>query len=190
MGQVSITERKYYLTGALAGKTITLSANPTSAVKFHFKDGACSILASLNDHNGYALTLERNWKAYPEGHPALEESNGQREVSQNGSQQVSGGSQPQGGGSAPGQPSGDGSGAAGAASGEAGSGPQGDGPQAELNEKLARAVANLDPTNDEHWTQDGRPAMTAVERFYGSADITRKDVEAAAPGVTRSKLRQ
>ncbi len=59
----------------------------------------------------------------------------------------------------------------------------------ELNTKLQKAVLGLDPADDTHWTKDGKPAMTAVEKLYGSAGITRADVEAVAPGHTRDKAK-
>lgn len=52
-------------------------------------------------------------------------------------------------------------------------------------DRIREAVNTLDATNDEHWTADGRPRMDAVERAFGSAGITRADVEAAVPGYTR-----
>lgn len=55
----------------------------------------------------------------------------------------------------------------------------------EVNEKLRNAVLGLDPKVDANWTKDGKPAMKAVEAAYGSAGITRADVEAAAPGFNR-----
>lgn len=62
--------------------------------------------------------------------------------------------------------------------GNPGAQPQGDA-------KLAAVLAQLDPDNDDHWTQQGKPALAAVEAAYGSSAITRADVEAAAPGLTR-----
>lgn len=61
-------------------------------------------------------------------------------------------------------------------------GTEGDGHQ---DARLRSAVMGLDPTNDEHWTSDGRPRMDAVESKFGSAGITRKDVERVAPGFVR-----
>lgn len=58
------------------------------------------------------------------------------------------------------------------------------------NQRLLDAVMKLDPENDEHWTKIGKPAMSAVEGFYGSADITRADIEAAAPGYTRETAKE
>lgn len=47
-------------------------------------------------------------------------------------------------------------------------------------EKLLEALKSLDPANPDHWTENGSPAMTAVEAAYG-ANITRKEVTAVAP---------
>lgn len=57
------------------------------------------------------------------------------------------------------------------------------------NNKLLEAVKKLDPENDEHWTKIGKPAVEAVEKFYGSTDIARKDIEGAAPGYDREAAR-
>lgn len=56
--------------------------------------------------------------------------------------------------------------------------------------KLAMAIMSLDPANDEHWTGQGIPAMSAVEKAYGSTDITRNNVENELPGWTREKARE
>ena len=52
--------------------------------------------------------------------------------------------------------------------------------------RLEAALRKLDPNNDEHWTKSGKPAVAAVEQFYGSADITRTDIEAAIPDFDRA----
>jgi len=56
---------------------------------------------------------------------------------------------------------------------------------APVNKKLAKAVAALDHANPEHWTLEGLPSIEAVANLYGSADVTRKDIKAAAPNVVR-----
>jgi len=61
--------------------------------------------------------------------------------------------------------------------------------QALGNERLAAALQKLDPENDEHWTKLGKPAMAALEQFYGSTDFTRADVEAAIPDFNRDAAR-
>lgn len=47
------------------------------------------------------------------------------------------------------------------------------------NEKLKKALRGLESKNDDHWTKDGRPAISAVAALYGSSDFTRADVDAA-----------
>lgn len=249
----------FLLTGVLAGKTIRLG-------KWLFTDGVLTLNATPEDTALIARSLERNWQAYPKGHPALatvtqEPDDGKRDLppgptGANGEPDVSGGVQPNGTGPEAGGEAGDGGGAAGPEAGQAPELAQGDGqpegvtdadpfanatpeapvaaqievgdgskldvlvigkaedgspiltdesaaaleaamkpagtpakvedPKAEVNTKLVKAIKKLDPKDDSHWTSAGLPAMVAVEGFYGSADITRADVEAAAPGFTRA----
>lgn len=56
-----------------------------------------------------------------------------------------------------------------------------DEPDADL---IRAAVDGLDPANDDHWTKAGLPDVKAVEAALG-ADVTRAQIEAAAPGVVR-----
>ncbi len=53
---------------------------------------------------------------------------------------------------------------------------------------LAQIIAELDPDNADHWTDRGLPSMEAVETLAGKA-YTRAEVEAAAPGYTRTKAK-
>lgn len=57
------------------------------------------------------------------------------------------------------------------------------------NERLAAALRQLDPENDDHWTKLGKPTISAVEQFFGSAAVTRDEVEAALPGFNRDAAR-
>ncbi len=191
----------FVLSGDLAGETIRLGSLP-----YPFENGKLTIEATPEETALHARFLERNWQAYPEGHPALKEvSDGQRDI-QTGSQPNSeqppaGDLQPNGAGSEAGGESADGAGAAGA---ETGSVPNGDGqpagvtgpnptagdpPPAEINAKLQRAVMGLDPADDAAWTKDGKPAINAVTAVYGATDVTRADVEAVAPGFNRDKAK-
>lgn len=54
---------------------------------------------------------------------------------------------------------------------------------------LAESIGQLDPENDDHWTQAGKPAIPAVENLFGKK-IKRDDVEAAAPGFDRAIAQQ
>lgn len=178
----SVIQTTFVLTPPLEGKTLRLG-------DYGFQEGRCTITAPADQMALHARFLERNWQAYPEGHEALKEKpNGQRDLQPN-PEGAQGDLQPEGAGA----PSGDGSDAGqGDAGGETGNqagglAPEGDGQAPELNEKLRKAVMTLDPVDDSHWTKDGKPAMTAVEKLYGSSGLTRADVDAAAPGFNREK---
>lgn len=185
---MSTVKTTFILTGPLAGQTVNLGSLP-----YRFAEGRTTIIAPVAEMPLHAQFLERNWQAYPEGHEALlkETTDGQRDIQPNPSG-AQGDLQPEGAGA----PSGDGSDAGqGDAGGETGNqaeglGAQGDGQAPQLNEKLQKAVLGLDPADDSHWTKDGKPAMTAVEKLYGSSGLTRADVDAAAPGFNREKAKE
>lgn len=54
-----------------------------------------------------------------------------------------------------------------------------------IDERLRAVIHSLDPERDEHWTANGLPALAAVETLYGSGKLTRKHLDAAAPGFRR-----
>lgn len=183
----NVIRTTFVLIGPHAGKTITLG----KLTPFPFVDGKLTITATVEEMGLYANFLASNWQAYPEGHEAVEEFfNGKREVhpdpESDGQPPLPGEVQPNGEASAAGGGEAEpGAGAAEGEAGPAGSVSAGDGHPPELNTRLLRAIESLDPGNDNHWTQDGKPAMAMVERLYGAADITRADVSAAAPGYNR-----
>jgi hypothetical protein len=53
------------------------------------------------------------------------------------------------------------------------------------NDKIVRICAELDPENDDHWTEEGQPALEVVEQAFGRAGLTRRDIEQAMPDFTR-----
>jgi hypothetical protein len=186
---MSLIKTLFHLTGAHAGKTIRLG-------KYQFTDGKCELSCPAHEMALHARSLERNWSAYPEGHPILtkqDNGNGTGEVPP-GSTVTTGDANVQGDvqqdGSAAGEAAAGSGDDADAASGTAGDQAAGaDGPEASVtpvNTKLQKAVMSLDPNNDEHWTQDGKPAISAVQTAYGSADVTRADVTAVAPDFNRA----
>jgi len=63
-------------------------------------------------------------------------------------------------------------------------------PTGTVDPLLEKAILSLDPSVKEHWIADGRPAMAAVEASFGSADVTRRDVEAAVPDWNRDKSQE
>lgn len=188
MSQSAVVTVTFVLTGAYAGRTITLGSLP-----YPFKEGKLSLTGPAEEVALHARFMERNWQAFPEGHERLKEpENGQREI-QSGAQQpngqadLHGDGEPGGSGAGPGVagPVDGGSAGGGEAGNPGAEAVRGDGPAPELNTKLQKAVMDLDPADDSHWTKEGKPAITAVEKLYGSAGITRADVEAVAPGFKR-----
>ncbi len=49
---------------------------------------------------------------------------------------------------------------------------------------IASALSALDPADDTHWTASGKPSVAAVSDIVG-APVTRADIDAAAPDLTR-----
>jgi hypothetical protein len=52
-------------------------------------------------------------------------------------------------------------------------------------EQLLEAMGKLDPDVKEHWRADGQPRIDAVAGLYGSEGLTRKDLQAVWPELTR-----
>lgn len=201
----SVQTVKVHLTGAYKGRTIDLGSLP-----YRFIDGVCNMTGSATELALACQFLERNWSAYPEGDARLEtpaegndvntstdlfnpkgEDNGKRHISQVIQSDPDAGLlsdlQRNGGGSETRDSTDLGSGSTETETGNEGLLSDGNGraPGVDVNEKLIRAIGNLDPANNDHWTKDGRPAVTAVSTFYGAGDVTRKDIEDAAPNVRR-----
>lgn len=194
MSQIAV---KLILTGARAGMTCQLG-------NFQFVEGATFVRGNGKDVDGKCTYLGRCYKAWPEGSQELEHFqrldqeriNGASKVdppAQSGqTDAVSGRVQSRRGESAevaaaagtepvdPARPDrsggvsgGDGHQVSGNAEGEFRTG------------RIVESVKALDSNNDEHWTADGRPRMDAVEKAFGSADISRADVELALPSFNR-----
>lgn len=51
---------------------------------------------------------------------------------------------------------------------------------------LLAALAQLDPSNDNHWTGEGLPRLDTVKFMTGDSTVTREAVTQAAPGLTRA----
>lgn len=52
---------------------------------------------------------------------------------------------------------------------------------------LVNSLAQLDPSNDEHWTTNGDPLLNVVKDIHGSA-VTRAQINEAVPGFSRSNF--
>ncbi len=171
------------LAGAYAGLTTTLSLGLTG---YNFTDGEITLEGSDHDVAATARALALNFQALPKGSPELEAKLKELEDADqvheggdlgNGEADIQGAAGQ--GGADP--DAGNGGADAGAATGEAGAGDATrDGSRA-----IVEALSKLDPADDANWTADGKPKMAALEALLGRTDITRAQVEAAAPGFTR-----
>lgn len=171
------------LVGAYAGQTGPLGLGLTN---YAFTDGEITVEGSDHDVAAVSRALALNFQALPKGSPELEAKLKELEDGDlvhaggdlsNGEANLQGGA-----GAAEVQPgAGDGGADAGGTTGEAGAGDATrDGSRA-----IVEALSQLDPANDDHWNADGKPKMAALEAVLGRTDVTRAQVEAAAPGFTR-----
>lgn len=188
------------LTGARTGQTCELN-------KMLFVKGKRTFHGSYEELSGLIRYVGRVFKAFPEGsgelrkqqeldrqNPALKELfHGSGEVHQDRSQTVSDGVQPEGRESET-VSADNGTGSDEAGEGEArvettGDGPQdsGDDPEAVRLQRIHQAVTSLDREDSENWTADGLPRVDVVSKVSGIPTVSRKDVEAAAPGLTRNR---
>jgi len=55
----------------------------------------------------------------------------------------------------------------------------------EFHDKIRAALAQLDPTDNDHWTDDGLPKTGVVQRIASDQTIKRSDIQAASPGFER-----
>ena len=62
-------------------------------------------------------------------------------------------------------------------------------PKVGLNAEILSAMLALDPHQAEHWVitgkHAGKPKLGAIEEIYGQAGLTRSDLDAVAPNLTR-----
>lgn len=196
---MAIITRKLTLVGAYRGQTVTLKAGDTA---YEFTEGSLTVTGPQPDVENLSRYLERCYQAFPDPSPELDAAvaaiHGEGDAAQTQQDapgpdgvQPGGSDDPAGGASDPApEPAGeaaDGGGHDDAPGGDAEPGPaaEGDGHEG----PVAAALKRLDPENDEHWTADGKPKMSALEALMGRADITRAQVDAAVPGFNREKAR-
>jgi len=181
---MAVVETTFVLVGANAGKTVALGGR-------QFTDGSHTATGPEEELKCLGRFLARAYQAFPEGSEELtkaqEALNGGDQVQADGSVQdgqegVRGGpgSDTEGAEETP-----DGGSDAGAETGEAGP----DDATGNGARSLAEAVQALDPENDDHWTNGGQPKVDAVASQLGRTDVTRAQVEAAAPGYNREVAR-
>jgi len=56
----------------------------------------------------------------------------------------------------------------------------------QMTEKLRAALSQLDHGNDDHWTADGSPRTSVVQKIAADQTITRTHINEAAPGFARN----
>lgn len=55
-------------------------------------------------------------------------------------------------------------------------------------DKIRAALAQLDPTDDNHWTEDGLPKTSVVQKIAADTTIKRQDIQLASPNFERPAL--
>lgn len=59
----------------------------------------------------------------------------------------------------------------------------------DVSQPLIKAILVLDPANNEHWTEDGKPKISFVSQALGNSAVNRREIEDAIPGWTRDAAR-
>lgn len=195
---MSIITRRLTLVGANRGKTITLKAGTN---QYEFTDGSLEVTGPSGDVDNLTKYLQRCYQAFPDPSRELDEAvaaihggddaaeteqdePGAGDGDTGGTQDAAGGA----GDPAP-EPSGQADDGSADAEPEPGQAEPGRPDQGDGQSPLAKALTQLNPTDDEHWTADGKPKMSAIEAIMGRSDVTRAQVEAAAPGFNREAAR-
>lgn len=157
----------------LEGSDELRKAQARDAEHLEKTNGECDIQRTIRDEEGLD---PGEGEVQPEGEGSTSEGDDNGDGSAEGSE-----------GSEGGLPDRDGLQNAGISASEVGPG----GPFPETQDiALRNAVLALDPENDEHWTQGGKPAISAVEQAYDSTGVTRKDIQAAMPEWNRDKAKE
>lgn len=55
-----------------------------------------------------------------------------------------------------------------------------------MTDKIIAALKSLDPTNDNHWTNDGAPRLETVRLLSANPGLSRESVNNALPGFSRA----
>lgn len=195
---MSIITRKLTLVGAYRGQTVTFRAGTK---EYEFKEGSMEISGPSTDVENLSKFLNRCYQAFPDPSRELDAAvaaiHGDGDAAQTDTTASGpgngdpGGTKDDAGGAgdpAP-EPKGTDEGGSDAqpepGAAEPGRPGEGDG-QSPINQALSR----LDPEDDEAWTADGKPKMSAIEAVMGRSDVTRAQVDAAAPGFDRDAARE
>jgi len=194
---MGIVKRRLSLAGDLDGQTVTLKAGGTD---YEFKDGSIELEGPDKDVENLSKYLLRCWQAYPD--PSRELDNARAALKEAPDAAQADKDEPQAGDGDPGGAENDAGGAgeptpepdssdegnsdAEPEPGEAEPGRDGEG---DGQSPITKALSRLDPENDDQWTAEGKPKMSAIEDALGRSDVTRAQVTAAAPGFDRDAAR-
>lgn len=166
------------LHGHFKGQTVTLNG-------YRFVKGVLELPGDMDHNDGIVKYFARSYQAYPDGVAPEVAKYGTSEIpaspQQGRSTSVPSRVQQVGTGSTK-ETTNLGTGTTGTETGTEGSMANGDGYS---NPRLHQAIMSLDPNNNGHWTQSGKPAIAALEAILGVGNITRKDVELVAPDFDR-----
>lgn len=195
---------KLILTGGRRDFTgiLPVGGIPEYAQQIPFKNGEAELDGDYSTIGGLLKYMERCYKAYPEGHPAIRKDLEENGISkpdpspqQHSNQEVQGQARPTGQEASP-IPANDGSSAAPSGDSSSGGISSGDGhsnagvhsgEEEEDSEqsRISETLKLLDHDNDSHWTADGLPAVEAVSQLCKDVPITRKKLNAYAPDFKR-----
>lgn len=191
-------ERILVLTGHFAGKTVNLKAGNSH---YQFVDGVRRLYGPQPDVDGECRYLGRCYQAFLEGTDDLrdaqkrdeENRNGdghvQEDTKQDGQPAVPGDVRPAGQEHAGPQADPDGGADDAAPEGDTGLHPEGGGEDTltdEQSEAIRNAVLGMDVKDDELWTVQGKPKVDIIGDTIGRMGLTRKQVDKASGGLTRS----
>jgi hypothetical protein len=177
--QMSVT---LVLTGGRAGATCVLG-------KYQFVNGECPVHGQANAVGSMLRYMGRIYQAFPKGSEELARAQKEFADGQADADKSSGGgtAEPVSGNL---QPDGSANEAATDSVGDDGSGnassehvPEGHGLQ---HSRINEALTLLDHSDDEHWTQGGKPAVHVVSEIMNE-NVSRADINAAAPDFKRKE---
>lgn len=80
-----------------------------------------------------------------------------------------------------------GEGATGGQDGTTGGGEEGGELSRAVKGQVRTALTKLDPKNADHWTDGGLPSVAAVRELAGQKEVSRADIAALAPNLTREE---
>jgi len=194
---MGIVKRRLSLAGDLDGQTVTLKAGGTD---YEFKDGSIELEGPDKDVENLSKYLLRCWQAYPD--PSRELDNARAALKEANDAAEADTDEPKAGDGDPGGAENDAGGAGeptpeptdpdegvSDAEPELGTAEPGRPGEGDGQSPIAKALSQLDPEDDEAWTADGKPKMSAIEAAMGRSDVTRSQVDAAAPGFDREAAR-